>query len=60
MSVLSRYIQTIAQAYPSNPRTRVCSECQLPRRLQRLEILIWLKEGTDGQDIEEPERQEEE
>lgn len=44
--------------YPRDPSTTVGAECYFPRRLERLEVLIWLKECLDCQDIDDPECQE--
>lgn len=44
------------QAHPGQPRALPLSKRQLPRRLQRLVELIWLKKRAHHQRVQQPER----
>ena len=48
----------VCTTYPRDPSTTVGAECYFPRRLERLEVLIWLEECLDRQGVDDPERQE--
>lgn len=42
---MSSFSPVGADAYPGQPGTTLRPECQAPRRLEGLEVLIWLEEG---------------
>lgn len=48
----------MSTTYPCSPSTTMSTESDLPRRLKRLEVLIWLEESFDRQGVDDSERQE--
>lgn len=50
----------MAFAYPGDPCSTVGPECDLPRWLKGLKVLVGLKEGFDAQRIQNPECEQEE
>lgn len=48
------------KTHPSDPRRMVVSKCGPPSRLERLEELIGLEKGSDGQSVDQTEGDEEE
>ena len=41
------------KTYPCQPCSTVRAKCQIPGRLESLEIFIWLEEGAHAEGVEE-------
>jgi len=50
--------EIVSTTHPSDPGTTLGAKCDLPRRLKRLEVFIWLEESLDRQRVDDSERQE--